>query len=475
MKFYEADLKPLVMIVDDMPGSIQVVGNILNRHLNCELIFSTNSARAFSLLERLQEKMLPPDLILLDVVMPEVNGMELCAQLKNDQRTCDIPVVFLTAKDDNEDIIEGFKRGAVDYIPKPFQTTELIARVRNQLTIQRQNSFRKEMLHVLCHDLLAPFGSMVSCLELIDEYNMFVRLKNDLSNIANSGIEIIDLARQLRALEDRGLGSEGCLNPLHQLVEKSYLTLEEMFENKKVKFINDIPDDMMVKVERGMFSNYVLNNLLSNAVKFSMPGQEVIMTAERIGSRIIIECTDSGIGMPAPLCKDLFDIRKATSRQGTNGEHGNGLGLPVTARIIHEHGGTIAVASEVGKGTTFRITLKDAATLDNAPQGELPSVFTELRKLKENSKVTDLQILRARLNLELNGEFSELEEIPHSGHMMQFCFRLGTLALKHKHIELAKYVITLHKALRDFNVEFIPVILEKFREIVNYVNQQEQL
>ncbi len=122
--------KPLVLIVDDISDNLQVLGNLL-KELNCRIAFATGGRQALSMLDDLT-----PDLILLDILMPDINGLDVCRQLKAKESSKHIPVIFLTAKDDQEDIVQGLRAGAVDYVTKPFNADELRARVSTHLELK---------------------------------------------------------------------------------------------------------------------------------------------------------------------------------------------------------------------------------------------------------------------------------------------------------------------------------------------------
>ena len=123
-------VKPLVLIVDDISENLQVLGNLL-RDLDCRIAFATGGKQALGMLDELT-----PDLILLDILMPDMNGLDVCKQLKASESTKSIPVIFLTAKDDQQDVVQGLRAGAVDYVTKPFNADELRARVSTHLELK---------------------------------------------------------------------------------------------------------------------------------------------------------------------------------------------------------------------------------------------------------------------------------------------------------------------------------------------------
>lgn len=133
--------KPLILIVDDIAKNLQVLGNMLNRQGEYRISIATDGKQALTMLDKVS-----PDLILLDVVMPELDGFEVCRRLKGSLKTKEIPVIFLTAKTETEDIVNGFEIGAVDYVTKPFNSAELLARVRTHLELKKAKDEQKKLI-----------------------------------------------------------------------------------------------------------------------------------------------------------------------------------------------------------------------------------------------------------------------------------------------------------------------------------------
>jgi len=135
--------KPFILIVDDSPKNIQVLGNVLGK-AGYEISFATSGKQAFSIIDSVQ-----PDLILLDIMMPEIDGYKVCEKLKSKSETKDIPIIFLTVKTDSEDIVKGFKSGAVDFISKPFSYVELLARVKTHIDLKLAKDLQGELIKKL--------------------------------------------------------------------------------------------------------------------------------------------------------------------------------------------------------------------------------------------------------------------------------------------------------------------------------------
>ena len=365
---------PAVLLVDDVPKNLQVLGSTLSKE-GYRIAAAMNGKKALEMIEKTR-----PDLILLDVMMPEMDGFETCQILKSRPETRDIPVIFLTAKTETEDIIKGFELGAVDYISKPFNSSELLVRVRTHLDLQekkeqlaeqneiisRISNERKELLHVLCHDLSNPFSSIVSIMEIVKFAPDYQEWKKHLLTLAHNGLDIIALIRKIRAIEDKKMDLQ--LNPvkLNLLVDDSHLALSPKFQQKKIQLESDIDESIQVMVEEVSFLNSVLNNIFTNAIKFSFPEGKISITAKVQQGVVTFTVRDYGIGIPEKLLNDLFNINKATSRDGTEGEPGTGFGMPLIKKFVEAYGGSIRVESKEKSddnpdhGTSIILTLQEA-------------------------------------------------------------------------------------------------------------------
>ena len=193
-----------ILIVDDTPENIQVLGGLLESK-NYKVYAAQNGAQALKVADQKLH-----DIILLDVMMPELNGFETCQKLKESEKTKDIPVIFLTAKTELDDIMKGFECGGVDYVTKPFNSAELLKRIETHIELRNStealkeiNSNFKELIHVLCHDLGNPIYAVQGILELGLEDKKFLEENIEIMNTAvKNAVEIIDVIKKLRALEE---------------------------------------------------------------------------------------------------------------------------------------------------------------------------------------------------------------------------------------------------------------------------------
>jgi len=360
---------PLLLLVDDVAENIQVAGSVL-REEDVEIVCASNGVEARAIAAED-----PPDLILLDVLMPDLDGYETCRRLKADRRLADIPVIFLTARAETEALTRGFALGAVDYITKPFNADELRARVRTHLDLARHRAAleqvgreRKEMLHVLCHDLVTTLGNiqMLATPELAAAAAGNYDPRELIRALARNGLDLIDMVRRMRALEEFKLP----LGPvaLDAAFALSARILKPQLDLKGVKLAWPADTGLRVIAEMTSLVNSVINNLLTNALKFSLPDSSITLAAERAGKRVRVTVRDQGIGIPPAILRDLFDISKKTSRTGTAGEIGTGFGMPLVQRFMHFYGGEIEVRSRDAErhpedhGTEVILTFQAADT-----------------------------------------------------------------------------------------------------------------
>jgi len=333
-----------ILVVDDTEANIDMLLAILKEY---DVIPATSGEDALSLLE--EEKV---DLVLLDIIMPEMDGFDVCRQIKKNSNTTDIPVIFITAKDDEESIEEAYKIGGVDYITKPFRPRELLARVKTHLRLQhtkellnKQVESQRELLHVLCHDLSNPLGAIESYSKYLIDFPQETDIIKDILNASIDGMNVIDLTRRLMATEEKQMSTYPVR--LKHTMEQSLAILKVKLDNKNIDLKLDIPENIQVKAEEISLVNTVFNNLITNAVKFSKTGSSIRIYIDKQDSHeICLVIQDSGIGIPQDLLKDLFDISKTTNRIGTDGETGTGFGMPLVKKFMEKYGGDIQIISK---------------------------------------------------------------------------------------------------------------------------------
>lgn len=354
---------PLVLLVDDNPHNLGVLYNYLDAE-GFTVLVSQSGERGVELARRER-----PDLILLDIMLPGMSGYETCDQLRQLPETADIPVIFISALADVDDKVRGFRAGGVDYITKPFQHEDVLARINAHLTIKRQreelnrlNAEKDRFFSIVAHDLRGPFMGLLGTLDLLrdkgsdlDEkvrselleslYQAFQHTYNLLENL-------LEWARS----QQRTVKVSPRTLALATLVRETTQLFETSAEQKGVRISVDIPEGLMVRADRNMI-NTVIRNLVNNAVKFTGHGGSVRVTAEPRGEHAAVTVEDTGIGMDEAEVRRLFNFGHSRSRTGTGGEHGTGLGLLLAHDYVARNGGSIAARSTPGKGSRLIFTV----------------------------------------------------------------------------------------------------------------------
>ena len=368
----------LILIVDDTPANLRLLSHVLSKE-GYRHIEATDGKEAL----KLAEKHLP-DLILLDIMMPDLSGFDVTKKLKNKEQLEDIPIIFLSSLTDTVDKVQGFKSGGVDYITKPFQKEETLARIKTHLqirTLQKQlndridvlrkreielsrlNQKKDDLVRTVSHDIKNPLTGIIGLVKLIRDSDKITPEEQTqmLSVIEDSGTNLLNLVREILDRESRKTEPEE--------LDFTNVMLSDMLErvismNKAKSVVKNIKLDYEVKpmsLTAEMDQNKIeiaINNLVSNALKFTPSGGSVLVFVEKKKKNSIrIEVRDTGIGIPKKMIGDIFKDPKKSSRTGTGGELGTGLGLDIVQLYVELHGGEVSVKSKLNEGTSFIITL----------------------------------------------------------------------------------------------------------------------
>lgn len=356
---------PLILVVDDSPAILQMIGKALyDSGYNVGAAGGAGEALAF--IDARQ-----PDLILLDVMMPEYDGIQLCRDLKQRDDTVDVPVIFMTALVDIDDKIRGFDAGAVDYITKPVRNEEMLARVRTHIELCRQKRELKSLVEtkdrlfsIISHDLRAPLSGLYSMFNLFEE--QVIRSDPSLHDIVMKGrfhIEhILSLTDNLLKWAQSQLG-EIVPNPVNlvlaDMVNESLAPHRAVAGQKSVTLSCVIDSSLRLYADPDMLKAAV-RNIVSNAVKFTRKGGSITISAKRENDWVTLTITDTGIGMTPERLARLFDINRRFRGIGTEGERGSGLGLVLCKDFVEKNGGSIQAVSKEGGGTSFTLRLPAA-------------------------------------------------------------------------------------------------------------------
>ena len=361
--------KPSVLIVDDVLGNIRILEEILAPLYRVSFV-----TRASDVLETARREI--PDLILLDIMMPEMDGFEVCALLKAEPQLSEIPVIFLSALDASDSVVKGFDLGAVDYVTKPYYPAELLTRMETHLKLKQskeliaqKNRELAELIQILCHDYKTPISFALGSLELIrSDRALFDTFEPHIYHSLNNAIELIDLVKTLLTLDDAAKEWERKPVALKRAVDKAIRLLEPKLAQKGIQLSCAIPEEHQVLAEEVSLINSVINNLLSNAIKFSYPQGEIALSSIEENDGVLLTVKDSGIGMTDALLNDLFVVNRATSRKGTDGEKGTGYGMLLIKKFVDLYKASITITSRdetaypQDHGTTVRIEFEKAVS-----------------------------------------------------------------------------------------------------------------
>lgn len=348
-----------ILIIDDRKEITQYIAEILRK--NNYSVTELNHGR--DLFEVLKKGI--PDLILLDIVMPEPNGFEICKKIKEDKNYNEIPIIFLTGRDDTESILEGFRVGAQDYISKPVNPEILLARVKTHIRlnirarrIEEENKEIMEFNHMISHDLKEPLWGIQKLAEFTDEAidndeKENVRtLLNVIRKKNNEAIELIDKLSHLSKVSNVPLKLEAI--DISKLANVIYQELVANCAQRNIEFI--CPDMPIVFGDR-ILLRQLLINVLSNSIKFTRDRNPAIIEIEyhRRGMEHVFTIKDNGVGFDMKYAGKIFGMFQ---RMHTQDEfEGTGAGLAIVKRIIERHNGSAWIESEPDRGTLLSFTL----------------------------------------------------------------------------------------------------------------------
>lgn len=360
-----------ILIVDDVMSNVLLLKVLLTNE-KFAIATASNGRQALEQVEKEN-----PDLVLLDVMMPDMSGFEVAQHLKSNPNTADIPIIFLTALNSTADIVKGFQVGANDFISKPFNKEELIIRVTHQISLvaakrlilskteelQRTIAGRDKLYSVIAHDLRSPMGSIKMVLKML-----ILNLPSE--KIGAEMYELLTMANQTTedvfSLLDNLLkwtkSQIGKLNVVYQDVDLVEVTdgVIEIFSMvaslKKIKIREMKPEKMMVNADIDMLKT-VVRNLLSNAIKFSKENSEVLVKMEEVDGMAVVSVQDHGCGISEEGQKKLLHTDTHFSTFGTNNEEGSGLGLLLCKDFVVKNGGKLWFTSKEGEGSIFSFSI----------------------------------------------------------------------------------------------------------------------
>lgn len=367
-KINRSDYK--ILIVDDVVSNVLLL-KILLTNEKFQICTASNGRECIE-----KTKSEHPDLILLDVMMPDINGFDTATILKKDPETSDIPIIFLTALNTPSDLVHGFQVGASDFLTKPFNKEELIMRVMQQISlvaarriIVRQNeelsrtiSNRDKMYSVIAHDLRSPMASIRMVLNLVVNAVSPEAIGQEIfSLIDKANKESEETYNLLDNLLKWTKSQTGRLNVVYQDFELAdvILGVVDIFvmiaDTKHIKLNCDLGSErLMVHADNDMLKT-VIRNFISNAIKFSNENSIIDITMSRCGDFARVGVRDYGVGISEDRMERLFHSGEST--YGTSNEEGSGLGLMLCKDFAIKNGGNVEVESVLGEGSTFSVLI----------------------------------------------------------------------------------------------------------------------
>ncbi|MEO7599114.1 MAG: hybrid sensor histidine kinase/response regulator [Opitutus sp.] len=360
-----------VLIVDDDRLNIRILSGIL-RSEGYVIADASSGEAALQLYPTFQ-----PNLVLLDVMMAGINGYEACRELKRLYGDECAPIVFITAKNEADDVVEGLAAGGADYLAKPFQKKEVVARIRTHLRSQmlseqqkllvdqlsKANAAKNRFLGMCAHDLRNPLASVRGLAEFlrdgvvgaltVDQLDLI----NTIHTASQSMLRMVNELLDVATIESGELKIVREQHNLAELIEKCvYLAnIDAAKKNTIISFARPSAAPAafvdLAKIQQ------VVDNLLNNAVKYSPPGSKITAEYRWNAKEFSFGVKDQGPGIPEDERDKLFKDFGRLSVKPTGGEKSTGLGLAICRKIVDAHNGTIVAENLIGGGCEFRVTL----------------------------------------------------------------------------------------------------------------------
>ena len=408
-------LTGLILIVDDTPVNLDAISTVLN-DAGYEISVATSGERALQTLQRQS-----PDLILLDVRMPGIDGFETCERIKANPKTCHIPIIFMTSLIDINNKIKGFNCGAVDYISKPFQEQEILARVRTHIqlrlltqnleqqvaaqtaslrianeALENANISKRSFLSTMSKEIRKPIDNMLRLTEWLQEQKsgiLNVQQVDDLAKIESNGNQLLSLINntlKLANIESGQLKLDRDKIAIEDLCRSCLVAIQSLADRKNIKLtLNIEPNLPLTSIDEPQMGQIIIN-LLNNAVKFTSIGSVTLsVTKAMLTDRENISCiriaiADTGIGISPENIKQLFQPFVQIPNVLGDRPEGNGLGLILAKQIVELHGGRISVYSIENVGSCFTIELPTCDLPQISPTVQIPQLLTSNEQALSN-------------------------------------------------------------------------------------------
>jgi two-component system sensor histidine kinase/response regulator len=358
------ELRPArILVVDDQPANIQILGAVLGAQGH-EIVPAADGATA---LKRIAVRL--PDLILLDLLMPVMDGFEVCRRIKARPDWREIPIIFLSAADDKELIVRALDAGGIDFITKPFSHAELLCRVRTQLTFKATRDRlaqiaedKDELIGILAHDLKNSLGGMNMSAELLHgqiSHSRDGRLVKLSENLLHTSTQSLAFVKEYlaNAASDQGFVPRLDHVNLVDAASRVIRRYQEAAQHKHIQIQTDFTDADSAVIADSSALDQVLDNLLSNALKFSPPEKNIFVSVRPANG--LVECVvrDEGPGFSGGDKCRMFRRYGRLSARPTAGEPSTGLGLSIVRKLMQSMNGELNCDSTKGQGAAFTFRL----------------------------------------------------------------------------------------------------------------------
>ncbi|MGL5937273.1 MAG: hybrid sensor histidine kinase/response regulator [Phocaeicola sp.] len=356
-----------ILVVDDVEANVLLIKTLLIKQ-KFKVITAGDGQAALDVTAQMR-----PDLILLDVMMPLLNGYEVAERLKSNPELKHIPIIFVTALDATNDVVKGFQVGGDDFISKPIKKEELVVRVLHRISLiaakrvilQQTEELRStiqgrdKLYSVIAHDLRSPMASIKMVLNMltmsIQEDAIGKEMYQMLTMINQSTEEVYSLLDNLLKWTKNQIGNYVLSKQYFDTVT-SVAGVIQIFsllaETKGIKLVFSQSDSINAYGDIDLFKT-IFRNLLSNAIKFSYKDSEIIVSVEVVEEKVVVSIKDSGKGISEEDQRKLFHTDSHFSKYGTNNEEGSGLGLLLCQDFSEKNGGRLWLKSTEGVGSTF--------------------------------------------------------------------------------------------------------------------------
>jgi signal transduction histidine kinase len=363
-----------ILIVDDTPDNLRLLSEMLAQHGYCVRSAISGTSAFMAIKQRC------PDLILLDINMPHLDGYQVCQQIKAQEKTQAIPVLFLSAFNEAIDKVKAFQVGGIDYVTKPFQVEEVLARVSTHLTLSRTqkelqyakvealraleqekelNRLKSEFISLVTHDFHTPLVSIQGFVSLLRQQGLTLpheTLQRYFNRIDASVDHLMYLLDQVLLIGKSESGKLNCYPTqfdLKEFCQEIIASLQLDCDRAPIQLAYVGPNPQ-VELDPDLLRQ-ILINLLTNAIKYSPRDRPIFLSVECQDAAIVLQVQDQGMGIPPDEQSHLFELFHRCSN--VQSIRGSGLGLAVVKTCVEAQNGMIHILSQIGQGTTVTITL----------------------------------------------------------------------------------------------------------------------